>query len=328
MTHTGRRSPWLTVAVMLMMSASMFASSPAGLKKRVAVMDMSMVATTMAQSSPGTLSITTTIQIPPPADFAMGLTEILTTELANTGKVIVLERKALADITAEQDLATAGRVNTETSARTGAIVGAQALVRCGITEYSYTQTGTSASIKIIQGLNVGASVVRAMVGLDCRLYDATTTEVLASTVARGTATAKGADIKYSTEKVEGGAGGFMATPLGQASRQAIDQAVAFIVDKVGDAPWEARVIRFQEDQVYLNAGEESGVSVGETFGLYRPGESLVDPSSGLDLGTPDEMIGTIKIKSVKPKYAVAVLVDGEAPKRNDIVRPVSAGNNP
>ena len=39
-----------------------------------------------------------TIAIPPPTDFAMALTEVLTTELARTGKFIVLERKSIADI--------------------------------------------------------------------------------------------------------------------------------------------------------------------------------------------------------------------------------------
>jgi len=120
----------------------------------------------------------------------------------------------------------------------------------------------------------------------------------------------------------------MTTPLGQASRHAIDQAVHFIIAKLGTTPWEARVIRAQAGDIYVNAGEESGVSVGETFGLYRPGEALVDPVSGLDLGAPDEQIGTVKVKAVKPKYAVAVLVDGEPAQRNDIVRPLSAGANP
>jgi curli biogenesis system outer membrane secretion channel CsgG len=205
---------WFLAFSVLLCSAAT-AGTHAGLKRRVAVMDMAMTATTLSQSSPGSLSITTTIQIPPPADFALGLTEILTTELAKTGRVIVLERKALQDITAEQDLVTAGRVNLETGAKAGAIIGAQALIRCGVTEYSYTQTGTSANIKVLQGLSLGAAVVQAQVGLDCRIYDARTSEVLTSTVSRGAATAKGADVRYSNEQVEGGAAGFMTTPLGR-----------------------------------------------------------------------------------------------------------------
>lgn len=183
MKDTTRFCAWLLV-ITSMFVWSAVAGTHAGLKKRVAVMDMSMSTTTLSQASPGAITTTTTIQIPPPSDFAMGLTEILTTELAKTERLIVLEQKALADITAEQELATAGKVNPETAAKTGAIVGAQGLVRCAVTEYAYTQTGTSANIKIIQGLNVGATLVRAMVGLDCRIYDGKSSEIQASRAQR------------------------------------------------------------------------------------------------------------------------------------------------
>jgi curli biogenesis system outer membrane secretion channel CsgG len=301
----------------------------AGLKKRVAVMDMTMTNTAMAApTSGGGTAYSTTITIPPPTDFAMALTEVLTSELTKTGKFIVLERKALADINAEQELGASGKVNVETASKAGSIIGAQILVRCAISEYAYTQTGTSGSIKIIKGLSLGATVLRAQVGIDTRVYDAKTSEVLASTVSRGTATAKGADIKFTDTKMDAGAGGFMTTPLGQASREALAGAVQFIVAKVADAAWEARVIRAEGKDIYLNAGEESGVSVGEKFGIFRGGEALIDPSTGTDLGTPDRQVGVVLVKVVRPKYAVAELVSGEAPQRNDIARPEKQGANP
>jgi hypothetical protein len=36
--------------------------------------------------------------------------------------------------------------------------------------------------------------------------------------------------------------------------------------------------------VYLNAGQESGVAVGQPFDVYRPEEALVDPASGTERG--------------------------------------------
>ena len=320
-----------TIAV-IMLAALLPASSFAargGLKKRLAVMDMSLTNTAMATpTSSGGTAFSSTISIPPPTDFAMALTEVLTTELSKTGKFIVLERKALADINAEQELGASGKVNVETAAKAGAIIGAQILVRCAISEYAYTQTGTSGSLKIIKGLSLGATVLRAQVGIDTRIYDVKTSEVLASTVSRGTATAKGADIKFSDTKMDASAGGFMTTPLGQASREALAGAVQFIVSKVGDSAFEARVIRAEGKDIYLNSGEESGVSVGERFGIFRAGTALIDPSTGTDLGTPDRQIGVVMIKIVRPKYAVGELVSGEVPERNDIVRAEKQGANP
>lgn len=316
------------VMLAALLPASAFAAR-GGVKKRLAVMDMSITNTAMtAPTSGGGTAFSTTIQIPPPTDFAMALTEVLTTELSKTGKFVVLERKSLADINAEQELGASGKVNAETATKAGAIIGAQILVRCAISEYAYTQTGTSGSLKIIKGLSLGATVLRAQVGIDTRIYDAKTSEVLASTVTRGNATAKGADIKFTDTKMDASAGGFMTTPLGQASRDALAAAVQFIVAKVGDSAFEARVIRAEGKDIYLNAGEESGVSVGERFGIYRGGEALIDPSTGTDLGTPDRQVGIVLVKIVRPKYAVGELVSGEVPQRNDIARPEKQGANP
>ena len=319
----------LALLLMLFVPLQTLGAVHAGLKKRVAVMDMSMAATTMSQpASTGGGTMTTTIQIPPPADFAMALTEILTTELAKTNHFIVLERKAMTDIAAEHELTASGKANAETGAKTGSIIGAQYLIRCAISEYSYSQTGTSGSLKIIPGIKVGGSVLRAKVGIDTRVYDSLTSEVVASSTSYGTATSSGADVGLSNAKMDANAAGFVATPLGKASREALDGAVKFIVQEVSEAPWEARVIRADGGQIYVNAGEEAGVADGQTFGLYRASEALIDPASGVNLGTPDKQIGVVRIKKVAAKYAIAELVSGEAPKRNDIVRAQEKGENP
>lgn len=293
-----------------------------GLKKRVAVMDMALTATTLSSSSPGTVSESTSIQIPPPADFALGLTEMLTTELMSSGEFIVLERKGLSDITAEQDLGSSDRANAQTAIKGGSIIGAQALIRCAVTEYAYTQSGTSGQLKILDGVSLGASVVRAQVGIDVRIYDAATSQVLASYVARGSAATRGVDFKYSNNKADVGGSGFSTTPLGRASREAIGKAVAFIARELGGSPWEARVIRASGGQVYLNAGAEAGVAVGTKFVVYRADEPLIDPASGLNLGSPEQQVGNLEIISVQPKYAVARVTAGDAPQANDIVRPI------
>ena len=71
---------------------------------RLAVMDMTGSALKMQTATQSSVS-TTTVAIPPPADFARGLTEMLTTALSKTDRFVVLERAALDKVTAEQDLA-------------------------------------------------------------------------------------------------------------------------------------------------------------------------------------------------------------------------------
>lgn len=317
-----------TLFIALIAATHLQAATHAGLKKRVAVMDMAVTATTLSTSSPGSYSTTTSIAIPPPADFALGLTEMLTTELINTNRFIVLERKALADITAEQDLGESARANQEVATRGGSVVGAQALVRCAVTEYAYTQSGGTGQLKLIEGVSVGATLVKAQVGIDVRIYDARTTEVLASTVARGSASTRGLDVKYSNKTGDFGGSAFASTPLGRASRDAIAQAVAFIAGRLAPMPWEARIIRATEKQIYINAGAESGITPQAEFRVFHPEEALIDPASGLHLGSPDREVGVIRIVNVEPKYAVAELIEGGLPERNDVVRPLQSEQKP
>lgn len=313
------------LALTSVLGASAGAEGP--LKRRVAVMDMALTATTLSQTSPGTFSSSSTMPIPPPADFALGLTEMLTTQLGKTGRFLLLERKSLTDVTAEQDLRPGGATSAPAE-KARPVLGAQALIRCAVTEYAYSQSGSTVGIKRLKGISLGGTRVKAVVGIDTRILDPRSSQVLASVVTRGEASAKGAEARYEGPAVDLGVGGFVATPLGQASRQAIDDAVAFIVKELGAAPWEGRVIRTQGRQVYLNVGAEDGVEAGRVFDVYRRDQPLVDPDSGVELGAPDRPVGTLRIAAVKPRYSVGELVSGESPQPHDVVRAAGTGANP
>jgi len=94
---------------------------------RIAVMDLSGSALKL-QTTYQPTSTTSSISIPPPAEFGRGLTEMLTTALTTTGRFIVLERAAIDKVTSEQDFGASGRVNPETAAGRGKIIGAQSLI--------------------------------------------------------------------------------------------------------------------------------------------------------------------------------------------------------
>jgi hypothetical protein len=110
-----------------------------GPKKRLAVMEMDVKVfsqSTMNPNMAGGYTQTNTVSIPMPSDFGTGLTEMLTTSLVNSNRFILLERKALQDIQSEVMLGSGGAVNSETAAKPGALLGAQALIRGALTEYS------------------------------------------------------------------------------------------------------------------------------------------------------------------------------------------------
>jgi curli biogenesis system outer membrane secretion channel CsgG len=300
---------------------------------RVAVMDLNgsalkMQSAQMPTSGGGTTS-QTTISIPAPAEFARSLTEALTTSLTATGKFVVLERAALQQIQQEQDLGASGRVNTVTAADKGKIMGAQMLITGDITAFTYQRSAVGGKLtNIIKGLDAGVERVSASVSIDLRLIDAVTGEVIASIKGDGSAAQQGitAHLTQDEKKYDGSVS--LSTPLGKASRDAIQKSVAGIIDNVPKLKWSARVIDFRDGVVYVNAGSGSGVVKGMTLEVFDSQPTLIDPETGRNLGAPEKLVGEVVIDTVDQQYSTATVVSGTAFKRNQVVRFKGQGGNP
>lgn len=290
-----------------------------GPKIRIAVMDLSGAAL-KSQTTYQTGSTSTTIAIPPPAEFALGLTEMLTTALVKTSRFVVVERAAVEKIINEQNLGASGQVNPETAAAKGKIIGAQSLVTGEITEFSYRQSSIGGSINPINILKAKSDRVTAMVALDIRMIDATTGEVLFSRRAKGTASMTGVAAELTQGDRNFSASASANTPLGRASRQAIEEAVAAILAGAKKVPWSGRIVDVRDGQIYINAGTEIGVQPGMEFDVFEQKEALVDPASGKSLGTPDRRIGSISAQVVEDKYSIAKATEGGEFKRNQLLR--------
>ncbi len=91
---------------------------------------------------------------------------------------------------------------------------------------------------------------------------------------------------------------------------------------IGDRAFPDLVIRFQNNQIYLNPGEGTGIDVGDVKELFSTGEDLVDPATGRSLGNTEDSLGKIRIVRVSPKFSVAVPVSEmlDKPKAGDTVR--------
>ncbi len=297
------------------------------LKPRVAVVSLSDDALKVTTDQyPG--GDETTVDIPPPEGFALGLTEMLTTALVQSERFVVLERALIDRMLAEQDFGASGRVNPETAPKLGQAIGAQALISGAITEYSYTASKLGGAISLLKGANVSARQVKAVVGIDIRVLDSATGEVVASHRGQGEATAKmlAADVTVAEHSFSSELN--KSTPLGRASRAAISQVVSDLVDELGAMEWTGRIIDVRDDKIYINAGAESGIRVGMQLDVYRQEEPLIDPATGQNLGAPERHIGAIRVVQVEDRYAVAEAVDGEGFARNALLRFVGDSPKP
>jgi curli biogenesis system outer membrane secretion channel CsgG len=329
----------LASAVALLAAAPGLCGQPAAgaptSRLRVAVMDLSGSALKMQTTlmpaavppppaypppAPGQQT-TVTIAIPPPSEFARGLTEILTTVLVRTGRFVVLERSAMQQIEQEQGIAAAGRTTQETAARQGAMLGAQALITGDITGFTFNRSSVGGQVSnLVKGLSVETERVSAEVILDLRLIDATTGEILHSAKGSGRASQTGVAANLIREDKSISADATLTTPLGQASRQAIQSAVASLLVGMPRIRWSARVVDVRDGVVYLNAAAADGMRTGLELEVHEAGAALVDPQTGLSLGAPERLIGRIVVEAVLERFSTARIVDGGSIGRGHVVR--------
>lgn len=302
-------------------------------RMRVAVMDLTGSALKMqmaqAPTSSGGMTTQTTISIPPPAEFARSLTEALTTTLVGTGKFIVLERLAANQVQQEQDFGASGRVNAETAADKGKMMGAQVLITGDITQFAYQRSSIGGKLSnIVRGLDAGVERVSASVSIDLRLIDAVTGEVIASIKGDGSAAQQGVTTHLTKDEKKYDGSIALSTPLGKASREAIQKSVAGIIDNVPKLRWSARVIDFRDGVVYVNAGSALGMVKGMALEVFDPQPTLIDPETGRNLGSPEKLIGEVVIDAVEQQFSTAIVVSGSGFKRNQVLRFKAEGTRP
>lgn len=299
--------------------------APEAGKLRLAVMELNgsalRIQQTQGQMQQGGVQTTQVVNMPPPPEFARTLTEMLTTTLIATGRFLVLERQQVQALVAEQDLNAAGRVNKETGAAQGHIIGAQAMITGDITGYSYNQQSLGGNaLNVIKGLKLGASRVSAAVVVDLRLVDAATGEVLASAKGSGSAKATGAVADLTKGDQQISSTGAWSTPLGEASRAAITKVVEQLVAGLPEPSWSAKIVDVRDGVVYLNVGADGGVSSGQVLEVYDVQAALIDPDTGKNLGAPDKLLGEIRVETVQTGFSTASVVTGTGFARNNVVR--------
>ncbi len=299
-----------------------------GPKKRLGIMDMEVKITTTQAVQPTpqggyNSTTTTTVSIPPPVDFGTGLSEMLTTALIDTGRFVLLERKALSDIQAEQALAASGSVDPASAAGSGKLLGAQALIRGAVTEYSYRSSSTGGSASFLQGVSLAATTSEALVGLDIRIYDVATGTILDSVKAQGTAKASAAAVDINKPDWKVGGSTFKQSPLGAATRQAINRAVVAICQRMDVIPWEGRIADIDNGTpmtLYLNAGTQCGMKEGMTLEIVRMGRPIKDPETATIIGrTKDTYLGKCKITQCMDKMSLAEPTEGQGFQAGDAI---------
>lgn len=110
-------------------------------------------------------------------ELGSGVADIFSNEAFRSGQFVLTERAEISKVLREQDLALSGRVDPQTAADAGRIMGAELIILGSLSEFSVSSTGGGGRILGLFGGS--AEVVTARVSVDIRFVDAVTAEVVA-----------------------------------------------------------------------------------------------------------------------------------------------------
>jgi len=265
-------------------------------------------------------------------DVAMNLGDMLVDKLVNTGKFIVVERDRKAiDLTLsraaerEQGAKQSG-MSRGSGAEAGKAMAAQALFVGMLSGAGKGSSfGGAGGGWGSGGLGLGGlGITSNKVGVIVRWYDTTSLEIKGSHECSSSQSSLslfggglGAD---SGGGGAGGGGGTFRSTLAKTFSKALDKCVKWIVENMDKLPWEGKIISLKGTQVYLNAGSDAGVKVGDSFAVYRVGDELVDPDSGMSLGVEETLSGQVQVSKVMPKFSIATSTSGGGFRKGDVVR--------
>ena len=238
-----------------------------------------------------------------------GMADAISTGLVKSGKFNVIERSKLAKIMEEQKLGASGAVTAQSAAKIGQLLGVQYMVMGSVTEFGVKESklgvgGLGGLIGIGGGIDTRTNTAR--VAMDVRMIDTSTGEIILAEKGEGEESSTGVSVNLSVApSVDFGKDGFDETVIGKAVRKAIDHITDVFAQAEAKMPWSAKIIKVDGRQIWLNSGEEDGTAAGKEIAIFKKGEDLVDPDTGVSLGSSDTKLGTCKITKVDKKFSIA-----------------------
>jgi hypothetical protein len=104
---------------------------------------------------------------------------------------------------------------------------------------------------------------------------------------------------------------FYASDLGRVWGRLVSDIADWATDKISCMPFVARVLKIEGQKIYLDAGADSGLSVGDTLALHtwRRPPAPVRGEDKLVLGEEKSSRTTVSIKYRYPEFSVAEMIE-------------------
>ena len=236
----------------------------------------------------------------------------LATQLVQTGKYTVIERRELAAILAEQNLGASGAITPATAAKVGKLLGVQLMLTGSITQFSIQRTSVA-----MRG--IGGTYSNAESKVDARLVNTETGEIMVVAVGQGNKRMGGGYFHgVGAERT------FDQGAAQEALRPAVEQVVLKLsqqstaLQSLTPAAPEGQVVSTRGGLYHINRGQNAGVTVGQKFNVHHVVDEIKDADGRL-LDKVVEQTGVLEVTQVLSQSAVCKLVSGKAAV-NDAVK--------
>jgi curli biogenesis system outer membrane secretion channel CsgG len=248
-----------------------------------------------------------------------GISDMLVTALVKSGNFLVIERQEIERIIQEQQFGTSFMVTPETAPKVGQILGAELFIVGSVSEFGQKESNIGGGFSVFGG---GVSTKKSRAVIDIRLVNTSTGEIIAAESEEGTESSTGISVRY--EDIDfSNQNSWNDTDIGKAAREAINGCVKLITENMEKIPWSGKVLKVNTDGTLLmKPGSEGKVKPGMELFVFRKGEEVKDPDTGLVLGSEETKIGKIEVvaDAMNGKAAKAKVLEGTGFQVGDIVR--------
>ncbi len=210
--------------------------------------------------------------------------DILATELFKSGAFILVERSKMQQLLHEQALGQSGAIDPATAAKAGQLLGCGAIVTGSISQFGVKVIGTDYGVYKQKEQKADCTV-------DVRVVDTSTGQVLFADSGKG---------EYERKVTQvlgmGQYAGYDETLGQEALRAAVTKFIDNLIQQLQSVAWSGRIAGIQGNRVYINAGQKTGLRVGDELIVTELGEEIKDPQTGLVIGrAPGPVLGRLRI---------------------------------
>jgi curli biogenesis system outer membrane secretion channel CsgG len=238
--------------------------------------------------------------------------DILGTILQKTGRFIIIPQQDIESILAQQRMGATGAINPDTAAKMGEVMGLNAIVTGAVTAYSEAEEGADYLV-------TKSKKQIARVTVDYRIVDTTTGVQLMADSGAGIY-----EKKVMTTLGMGGRAGYDSDLRDGALRDALTKAMVNMMNGLGKRKWTGRIAQTDGTNLYINAGQKSGLNVGDKLDVFRTGKDIIDPVTKQKLGSTESRIGQVIVQQNdigdQADLSIATPTSGMGFKPGDIVK--------